>query len=84
LEIGKNGILENLNEKLLLLYTTKVNENSIKLISADKSEVIYKLNLMEDITSLNISSDTKKIYTCLKNKKSALIINYDPENNTLK
>ena len=83
-EIGNNGILEILNEKLLLLYTRNILENSIKLISVDDLKEIYKLSLIENIKSLNISSDNKKIYACLKDKKEVLIINYDPENNTLK
>ena len=83
-EIGENGILDNLNEKFLLLYTSKDLENSIKLISIDYFKDTYKLNLTESIKSLTISSDNKKIYACLENKKEVLIINFDPEKNTLK
>ena len=82
--IGRNGLLENFNDKFLLLYSEMEMKNIIKLISIDNFEEFYRINLPERIKSLSFSTDNKKIYSCLSSKKSVLIINYDSEKNTLK
>ena len=95
--IGKNGILECFDDKYLLLYSELENEdneydeyneyneeNTIKLISFDGFDEISKIKINDKIKSFNFSPDKKKIYVCLKNEKTILIIEYNSKNNELK
>ena len=83
-EIGRYGILEYFTDKFLLFYSEKKEENTIELLSLKNMDKVCKIKLTEKIKSFSFSPDTKKIYACLKNKKSVLIINYNSDNNILK
>jgi hypothetical protein len=41
--IGNNGLLENFNDKFLLLYSEMDNKNIIKLISINNFEEFYRI-----------------------------------------
>ena len=42
-----------------------------------------RINFNDKILCFNYSSDQKKVYACLANKKSIIFLNYDSEENTL-
>ena len=83
MDIGKDNYLKVLNKDILFLYS----DLKIKLLTFDKNklnfEIINEIKLKEKLNSFFISSDNKKIYATLDEKKSVIIINYNQINNSL-
>ena len=83
MDIGKESYLKVLNKDILFLYS----DLKIKLLTFDKNklnfEIINEIKLKEKLNSFFISSDNKKIYATLDEKKSVIIINYNQINNSL-
>ena len=83
MDIGKDSYLKVLNKDILFLYS----DLKIKLLTFDKNklnfEIINEIKLKEKLNSFFISSDNKKIYATLDEKKSVIIINYNQINNSL-
>ena len=79
---GKYIIVENFTKEFLILYSS--SDNEIKLISINDSNVVNKIDFDKSISSFNFSPDNKTIYVCWGNKYSIYIINYNPEDKTLK
>ena len=79
--IGENGILENLNNKFMLLYSE--TEKCFKIVTIDTFEEKFHLNFEEEIHSLKFYPETKKIYISLYDRKAIRFIDYDSEKNSL-
>ena len=81
-KIGDNGILTNINDKFMLLFSDE--ERCFKIVSIDTFEEISRINFEDELYSLTFFQETKKIYISLLNKKAIRFIDYDSVNNSLK
>ena len=81
-KIGDNGVLTNINDKFMLLFSDE--ERCFKIVSIDTFEEISRINFEDELYSLTFFQETKKIYISLLNKKAIRFIDYDSVNNSLK
>ena len=77
----ENGVLEILSDKYLLFFSYL--HDCIKIISINNFDEINRIEFKEIVSTFNFSTNKKKIYACLSDKKSISVINYNQEKNIL-